>query len=277
MADVLSKSILMQHLQHLAAVLLITAVPASILCAQQLSLPASAEIQRNVEGKVVAVHLAGKSKQSRLEVNLATVDAIAKFEHLERLKLWGTTVDDDAIKRLSGLRKVRGIDLTYTDVTGKSLRTISSFPNITSIRLEGCDVSDEQLAPLEEMPQVRMLYLGQTKVTDEGLKHLRNLKQLILLQLSDCDISDNGLASLGELPQIQHLWLSKTIRYGDDDRSRLTDRCIEYLLSLDTLLDLAISDSKITDAGIARLRDGLPKTKIRVNRKGVTYLSAKKE
>lgn len=257
--------------------LFVVTLNGSTLCAQRALLPEPAELHRDAAGNVISVHMVGESSRKRLEIDEATIDSIAGFDHLERMKLWGTTVDDAAIQRFSGLRKLRGINLAHSDVTGECLRTLSLLPNITSIRLEGCDVSDEQLAPLEEMSQVRMLYLGRTKVTDEGLKHLRNLKQLNLLQLSDCDITDNGLMSLGELPKIQHLWLSKTIRYGEYDRSALTDRCIEYLLSLDTLLDLTIGDSKITEAGIARLRAGLPKTKIRAHRTGVTYLSVKKE
>lgn len=267
----------MRYLQHQIAVLLVVTLFGSTLCAQHALLPESAELHRDAAGNVISVHLVGASIQKRLEIDQATIDAISRFKHLERLKLWGTTVDDAVIERLSGLRKLRGIDLAHSDVTGESLQTLSSLPNITSIRLEGCDVSDEHLAPLEEMPQVTMLYLGRTKVTDEGLKHLRNLKRLNLLQLSDCNITDDGLMSLGEMPKIQHLWLSKTIRSGEDDRSRLTDRCIAYLLSLDTLSDLTVGDSKMTEAGIATLRAGLPKTKIRVHRTGVTYLSAKKQ
>ena len=267
----------MRYLQHLAAVLFLVTLNGSTLRAQRALLLNPAGLHRDAAGNVISVHIASESSRKRLEIDKMTLDSISGFDHLERLKLWGTSVDDAAIQRFRGLRKLRGINLAHTDVTGECLRTLSLLPNITSIRMEACDVSDEQLAPLEEMPQVRMLYLGRTKVTDEGLKHLRNLKQLNLLQLSDCDVTDNGLMSLGELPKIQHLWLSKTIRYGRDDRSALTDRCIEYLLSLDTLLDLRIGDSKITEAGITRLRAGLPKTKISVHRTGVTYLSAEKK
>ena len=91
------------------------------------------------------------------------------------------------------------------------------------------------------MPQLAMLYLGRTKITDLGLKHIKQLEHLNLLQLSDCQITDQGLASLGHLPRIQHLWLSKTIRNVEDDRSDFTDRCVDYLISLDTLVNLQIA------------------------------------
>jgi hypothetical protein len=158
-------------------------------------------------------------------------------------------------------------------VTGDSLRTLSSLKKLVSIRLEGCDGRDEHLVPLAEMPQLAVLYLGRTGVTDDGLKRLCKLKKLNLLQLSDCAITDAGLASLGDLPVIQHLWLSKTIRYGDDDRSDLTDNCVDYVTTLDTLIDLRIADSQLTEHGLKRLRDCLPDAKVSTERTGITYLN----
>ncbi|QDT01757.1 Leucine Rich repeats (2 copies) [Rubripirellula lacrimiformis] len=240
------------------------------------SLPKSAELTKDGDGNVTAVRIAGKSNRERIDLPREAVEALSKLTHLQSLSLWGTTVDDDDIDHLAGLANLRTIDLTFTDVTGESLRALSSLKNLLSIRLEGCDVKDEHLAPVTEMPQLAMLYLGRTNVTDAGLTHLRGLKNLNLLQLSDCTITDSGLASLGDLPVIQHLWLSKTIRYGTGDRSNLTDNSIDYLASLDTLIDLQIADSQLTDAGLERLRDGLPKAKVSTVRTGVTYVDRKK-
>lgn len=264
---------------QLVIIVLVIVAFAEHTLAQDISLPASAKLTTDDSGNVTGVRIAGKSNldRDRLAITPEAIESLARFQHLESLSLWGTTVDDDDIKRLAGLRKLRVIDLTFTDVTGASLRTLSSFTELISVRLEGCNVKDEHLAPLAEMPQLAMLYLGRTKVSDAGLKHLRGLKNLNLLQLSDCTITDAGLASLGNLPVIQHLWLSKTIRYGDDDRSDLTDACVGYLISLDTLLDLRIADSELTEGGIQKLREGLPNAKVSTERTGITYLNAKKK
>jgi hypothetical protein len=245
--------------------------------AQDTVLPESAKLTKDSNGKVTGLSIAGESNRDRLAVTPEAINALAKFTDLESLSLWGTTVGDGDIRRLTGLANLRVIDLTFTDVTGESIRTLSALKKLVSVRLEGCDVKDEHLAPLAEMPQLAMLYLGRTKVTDAGLKQLRGLKNLNLLQLSDCTITDAGLSSLGELPVIQHLWLSKTIRYGDDDRSDLTDACVGYLTSLDTLIDLKIADSQLTQNGLEKLRKGLPKAKICTERTGITYSKAKKE
>lgn len=252
--------------------LTITAIVQSTF-ADDSGLPKSAKVTVDDTGTVIGVQLTGKSNVDRLAVSPQTIDAISKLTTLRTLSLWGTTAGDDDIKRLTTLENLQSIDLTFTDVTGDSLRPLSSLKQLVSVRLEGCDVRDGQLAALSEMPQLAILYLGRTRVTDAGLRHLRGLRRLNLLQLSDCKISDSGLTSLGDLPQIQHLWLSKTIRYGEGDRSDFTDECIEYLASLDTLIDLRIADSKLTEQGLNRLREALPKTKLSTERTGITYLN----
>ena len=244
---------------------------------QETALPESAKLTRNTNGNVTAVRIAGQSNHERLAVKPEAIKALSNFQNLESLSLWGTTVTDNDIRQLAGLSNLRLIDLTFTDVTGESLRTLSSLTELVSVRLEGCDVKDEHLAPLADMPQLAMLYLGRSKVTDAGLKHLRGLKNLNLLQLSDCAITDAGLASLGDLPRIQHLWLSKTVRHGDEDLSNLTDKCVDYLTSLDTLIDLRIADSRLTERGLERLRDGLPNANVSTERTGITYLNRNKQ
>jgi len=266
----------MRSSQFVIATSVIVALAAPTF-AQDRSLPGSAKVTTDDSGNVTGVRIAGKSNLDRVVITTEAVETLGRFERLETLSLWGTTADDDDIKRLAGLRKLRVIDLTFTDVTGASLRTLSTLPELISVRLEGCNVTDKQLAPLADMPQLAMLYLGRTKVTDAGLKHLSKLKNLILLQLSDCRITDAGLASLGDLPRIQSLWLSKTIRFGDDDRSDLTDKSIEYLVSLKTLRDLRIADSQLTEAGIQKLRACLPKAKVSTERTGITYPKAKQK
>ena len=184
-------------------------------------------------------------------------------------------MDDDDIAQLSSLAKLQVIDLSFTDVTGEGIAHLTKIPSLLSVRLDGCNIGDSDLKPLANMPEIAMLYLARTNVTDKGLKHVRGLN-LVLLDLQSCDISDEGLRSLGAFPRLQHLWLSKTNRHGEADRSRLSDDCVDYLLSLDTLLDLQIADSRLTAAGIERLRDGLPKAKVDVTSRGITYLSSKK-
>jgi hypothetical protein len=241
----------------------------------QYALPRNAVVQRDSRGFVTSIRFDGNSDKQRQTIDGDTIEAIAKYPHLKSLSLFGTSVDDEDIARLASLKKLQMIDLSFTDVTGEGMSHFTKMPALVWIRLDGCKVGDTDLKVLADMPELAMLHLARTNVTDKGLKYIRGIN-LVLLDLQSCDISDDGLRSLGDFPRLRNLWLSKTIRHGEGDRSRLTDDCIDYLLTLDSLLDLQIADSRLTEAGIKRLRDGLPKAKIDVTRRGVTYLSSKK-
>ena len=242
--------------------------------AQDVVLPKVAKITRNKDGEITQVSLAGSS-HNRLEITPEVMRTLSKLEHLQSLSLFGTTVNDDDLRELNALEDLQTIDLSYTDITGASLETLASHQKLACVTLRSCDVQDDHLESLKKIPQVHMLFLGRTKITDNGLKHLRHLSQLVGLELSDCKISDNGLALLGELPVIQTLWLSKTIRYGYDDRSDFTDKSVEYLSTLKTLLDLQIADSQMTESGLAELKEALPDCKVSTVRQGHTYLNAR--
>lgn len=258
---------------------LVTTITLALFCfsvaRSQQPLPQNATVQRDSKGVVTSIRLEGKSDKQRQAVEQATIEAITTYPHLTSISLFGTSVDDDDIAQLSSLSKLQMIDLSFTDVTGEGISHLTKIPALLSVRLTGCRIGDSDLKPLAKLPDIAMLYLARTNVTDKGLKHIRGLN-LVLLDLQSCDISDEGLRTLGDFPRLQNLWLSKTIRHGEGDRSRLTDECIDYLLSLDTLRDLQLADSQMTTAGIERLREGLPNAKVDVTTRGITYLSSKK-
>ncbi len=197
---------------------------------------------------------------------------LQSLSDLETLSLWGTTVEDADLTKFKSLKKLISIDLSYTKVTGNSLQILKRLPNLQLINLEGCNVEDEQLKHLRGFERLITLRLAKTQVTDDGLVEIARLKKLNHLDLSSCAITDEGLRSLGEFPQLQHLWLSKTVRYGIDDTSDITDASVEYLSTLKSLIDLRIADSKLSAAGLARLRKSLPSATVSTESSGVTYI-----
>ena len=227
------------------------------------------------DGTIVGARLGGSSSASQLSLKSETIRSLSRLSDLRRLSASATSIDDTTVVHLTNLRQLEGLVLSFTNVTDASFKTLATMPNLKSLRLEGCKVTDEHFEDLTKLTNLSNLYLAKTKITDKALSSISKFKNLVLLDLSDCEISDAGLASMGKLPQIQHLWLSKTIRNGKDDKSRLTDRSVKYLSSLNTLVDLQIADSQLTQDGLSRLASALPKTEIDTKSSGVTYVNAK--
>ncbi len=129
----------------LAAIALLVLALTDSAAAQDTSLLTRAKVTRNESGEIISVRLTGKSNRDRENVTPEIIEAIASLDDLEYLSLWGTTVVDDDIKRLSHLKKLQLVDLTFTDVTGGSLQTLSQLPALVSLRLEGCNVRSVEL------------------------------------------------------------------------------------------------------------------------------------
>ncbi len=243
----------------------------SVVCFAQETL----QIDVSDDGKAVSLRLNGSSAK-RVKVTLKIIDDILAFDEVVSLSLFGTSTTDADFKRLVALPNIRSLDLSYTSVTDSSAESIAQLKNLQVLKLEGTATTDAMLATVAKLPEISMLHLAKTKISDRGLKHLKDHKTLNVLDLSSCNITDAGLETIGKPPILQHLWLAKTVRYGEDDKSNLTDACLDYLLKLDTLIDLDVADSRISESGLARLRDGLKKCKVSTSSHGAVYIGRPK-
>lgn len=265
----------MSRCYPLLAIVIVTSGVALAAYVKEPQLPPDAKITRNKDGSITGINLSGRSSADKAKIRPEVLQQISAISTLELLDLSFSDLTDEALGPLKNLRSLKVLNLTHSNVTGKAIRTLSHPPNLLVLKLVACKVTDDDLKALSDMPQLVDLHLQETEVTDVGLPQIAKLSELIVLDLRNCAITDKGLRSLGHFKQIQHLMLSKTTRHGEDDRSKLTDASVEYLGSLKTLVSLDIADSQLTDQGLTRLRNALPRTKIDTTRLGVTYLPAK--
>ena len=122
---------------------------------------------------------------------------VAKIQHLSRLRMRGTDVNEDdlavlagmknlqdldlsqnptvtdaGIATLSGLENLRVLDLTSTSVTGTGLKDRADMVSLYQLNLTDCPVTDESLAAIPHFPKLEELLIGGTEVTDKGLMSL---------------------------------------------------------------------------------------------------------
>lgn len=122
---------------------------------------------------------------------------VAKIQHLSRLRMRGTDVNEDdlavlagmknlqdldlsqnptvtdaGVASLSGLENLRYLDLENTNVTGTGLKDRADMVSLEHLSLNDCPVTDESLAAIPRFPKLEELLLGGTEVTDTGLMGL---------------------------------------------------------------------------------------------------------
>jgi hypothetical protein len=102
---------------------------------------------------------------------------------------------------------------------------------------------------------VVMLYIYSDEIADAGLAQIAGLTRLQELDLQSTQITDAGLAHLARLTRLQRLSL---------DGTKITDAGLAHLAGLTRLqwLWLLNNNSQVTDDGVKKLQQALPKCQI---------------
>ena len=163
------------------------------------------------------------------------------FRRVHGARFLGSSVTDTELEYLQELTRLEVLNLSYTQVTDEGLKYLSGLTNLWSLELNETAIGDEGLKYLRGLSKLARLHLTKTRVTDAGLAYLRGLPRLGLLEISDVQVTDAGLVHLEGLTNLGTLNLTPT---------KINEElCGEF-------------ESRITDAGVEKLRQALPECAI---------------
>ena len=184
----------------------------------------------------------------------ADLEALAAKSHLKRLDVHDSSVSNDDLEHLAGLREVEWLDLSSTRattaqkprITDAGLKHLTQWTRLRTLNLHGNPITDAGLAHLQLLPRLERLQLGGTRVTGEGLRRLSHLKWL---RLDAAPITDDGLRYVASLTNLGQLYL---------DGTSVSDAGLKHLHGLTRLRVLNLHGTRVTAEGVARLRLALP-------------------
>jgi uncharacterized protein (TIGR02996 family) len=131
--------------------------------------------------------------------------AIGKLAKLEVLQLdW---MDDAGVRLLGKLPRLRRLDLTGTNATGRGLE---NFPLLTELNLDSTRADDVGMASVAKLPRLRLLNVSGTRITGASLAHLAGLRWLEDLYAGSTAIRDADLAQLEPLANLETVMLDGT-------------------------------------------------------------------
>jgi hypothetical protein len=131
--------------------------------------------------------------------------AIGKLAKLEVLQLdW---MDDVGVRLLGKLPRLRRLDLTGTNATGRGLE---NFPLLTELNLDSTRADDAGMACIAKLPRLRVLNVSGTRITGAALAHLGGLRWLEDLYAGSTAIRDADLAQLEPLTNLKTVSLDGT-------------------------------------------------------------------
>ena len=188
------------------------------------------------------------------ELTEETIETLAAKPRLKRLDLQDSSIDDDDLARLAGLRELEWVNLAATlvktpqkpGVSDDGLDHVAEWKKLRTLNLHGLPVTDEGIGKLGSLPALESLQLGGTRVTGEGLQGMRNLRWL---RLDATAVTDDDLQFVGELRKLEQLYL---------DSTGISDAGLKHLEGLKRLRVLNLHNTKVTPAGVEALRLVLP-------------------
>lgn len=210
---------------------------------------------------------------SRLKLSSTGLQALAGLPHLEWLGFDATEETMAAIARLPRLRMLMCQDTESSDAGWEALGRSRSLQYIWGRRCYG--LSDRGFRALSRIPSLRGLSVSCRNVSDEALSALPAFPMLD--EFMPMDVPDAGFRHVGACARLEALWCMycrdtgdaateqiaglKRLRSYYAGQTRITDRSLEILSTMDTLEKLEFwSCAGITERGVALLA-GLPKLK----------------
>jgi hypothetical protein len=192
---------------------------ASTVCGAELPY---ARIQGSVEA--IGGHVLRGSDGNVIEVSLA--------------RTWAS---DDDVERLTAIKTLQRLDLSFTYVTDAGVQKLQELPDLKELNLETAEaLTDAAASYLRGLKHLEKLVFRGVDITDVGMPNLSALTTLRSLDLSHTMVGNVGLESLPALGQLEEL------RLGGD---AITGINLNFLKLLPKLKKLSLDGIQRRNAG----------------------------
>jgi len=152
-----------------------------------------------------------------------------------------TWASDDDVERITEIKTIKRLDLSFTYVTDAGVQHLQELPELEDLTLDTVEaLTDAAASYLRADKKLRRLVLRGTDITDVGMPYLASLTGLKSLDLSHTMIGDVGLESLPALSELEELNLGGT---------HITGTNLNFLKLLPKLRKLSFSGIQRRNAG----------------------------
>ncbi|MFO0968246.1 MAG: hypothetical protein U0793_22035 [Gemmataceae bacterium] len=133
-----------------------------------------------------------------------------------KISLRNTKTKDDDLKPLRGLKTLRSLDLSHTEIGNAGLAQLEDLSQLEDLNLAFTAVTDEGLTALRGMTSLKVLnlekpckgsYTPKTRFTDKAVVHLQALTRLESLNLDWNMFTDAGLADMAKMTSLREVIL----------------------------------------------------------------------
>jgi len=202
-------------------------------------------------------HLSGLSTLKTLTFGYTFLEQIRFYDPgLEKIHSLAPTLEHLVLRRaritgatLHPFTNLRSLDITWTLIQDDGMRSLAGMTKLRRLWAREMRITDKGLEPLANLKDLEELYLGGVPVTDSGLAHLKGLTKLKKLDLLSSNVTDAGLDALNGMKDLEYLNLYRT---------RVSNAGLAKLKKFTKLREMDLRYTRATAAGVQDLRAALP-------------------
>ena len=204
-----------------------------------------------------AAYLNGLTTLKKLTFSLTFLISI-HFEDrgLDKFQSLGPTLEELVLRRAlikgAGLRhftNLRSLDVTWSYVEDEGMRSLAGMTKLRKFWARDTRIGDKTLKILGSLRELEDLDVGGTDITEAGIAHMAGLTRLRKLNILGADFTDAGLDSLAGMKNLESLNLYRT---------KVSNAGLEKLKQFPNLKEVDLRYTRATEAGVEGLRAALP-------------------
>lgn len=200
----------------------------------------------------------------RVEIESSPKRAFSLLSSIRRVNhvfVYSDELEDADLAKLRPLRELHWLTIDSQSITPAGIRQLRGLP-VTKVNLYDSATNNDHLAAVQEtFPALTDLGLPGTSVDNDGLKLLQGHSTIERLNLNRTRVTDRGLEYLATLPKLQAVQLRNTT---------VTDEGTLAIGSVASLTHLGLTGTRITDVTLSRLPAGKQFGCVIVSNTGVT-------
>lgn len=138
-------------------------------------------------------------------VSTAGITYLQNCPRLHVLDLRGTSITDDTIPAIAGIKPLRKLDLEFCiEIEGNNAEVLGKLTELHELKLSASGFKPTNLAKLQSLKSLKTLIFHSAKITDKDLDALVAMN-LSNLEIGNTLISDAGLIKLAQMKTLNEL------------------------------------------------------------------------
>ncbi len=186
---------------------------------------------------------------------------LGKLEKLRTLNLQRTTAGDEMVAALSSIPRIEGLRFGSPNLTDAGFEHLAKLYSLKYIYIETCLATDEGIRHLGRVNRLEQLDLGAPAMTGTGLGPLAELPSLADVRLRSPALTDIVFEQFARAKSVKKLRL---LERGWEPPSAFTNEGILALARATWMKEIWLprNDTGITEEGVAKLDELMPKTSV---------------